>query len=787
MAQREKVTNQPSLRGRAGGTSIHSMWPMRAGLSSQHDPEKAPDRITHAIVQWGGLHVQVLTIYGYTGGNTWHKQATNQLFASAIRKAENINLPVMFAADFNMDVHQLDFYSFLESKGYSFFQRLHENMCDSPMPKTCKNATTPDTAILHPTLIQRLVSIQVDKQGLFDAHDPVILAFDIPQVPRYNTKISTPKTWIDMPVDKSDLEDAADITCQYANPQTLHEWASLVETTVDHAIKAEHLRKPDMPSIPKGLPRRCRGRCAETKFRQIPLVTPAKKARDGDYNPPLECATFPSKRFVKQIRRLSSLQSRLRSLATVSQIWPRTYFDLWREWTAILQWSFKGKSFMSWSLDHPELCPFPAGLPTVEWLHLAQQFLQYQLHDLLYHEHSLRTKMSKMKHIIDCQDNFKKDAYRVIKKKDFQPFHHVYKTFTEDAIAVQQETPQQYECFVSEPFKFHFASSVEVDGVHATLLQKNAHSILIRMPTDHDPLPEQVVLSQAQCTFQRQEVFEELAGFWQQFWYKEDPDDGRSFEDVFHQMPVQYPQMTENFESDMTCWKEALASCKGDSAPGVDGFTFLELKMLPDKLLSHLVRIISTMDAFPQHLMVAKTIPLPKKGKLTAENSRPITILATLYRLWGKVCARKCLKHLSKHVSSAITGMLPRRGAHDASYMLQAHLELCRLDRSHVTGLTLDLRKCFNLLTRNKVRMLLLNHGIPQRLVEKWFTSITKLCRYWDVSQACSQVYPSNHGCPEGDAWSVVAMVCTAETWSSLICSQEQPPQTAAYADNWTF
>ena len=30
-------------------------------------------------------------------------------------------------------------------------------------------------------------------------------------------------------------------------------------------------------------------------------------------------------------------------------------------------------------------------------------------------------------------------------------------------------------------------------------------------------------------------------------------------------------------------------------------------------------------------------------------------------------------------------------------------------------------------------------------------------------------------------------MVCTAETWSSLICSQEQPPQTAAYADNWTF
>lgn len=89
----------------------------------------------------------------------------------------------------------------------------------SPMPKTCKNATTPDTAIL----IQRLVSIQVDTQKLFDAHDPVILAFDIPQETLYNKRISTPKTWIDIPINKRDLEQAAAImsVCRSARLATM--------------------------------------------------------------------------------------------------------------------------------------------------------------------------------------------------------------------------------------------------------------------------------------------------------------------------------------------------------------------------------------------------------------------------------------------------------------------------------------------------------------------------------------------------------------------------------------
>ena len=67
--------------------------------------------------------------------------------------------------------------------------------------------------------------------------------------------------------------------------------------------------------------------------------------------------------------------------------------------------------------------------------------------------------------------------------------------------------------------------------------------------------------------------------------------------------------------------------------------------MLPDPLLKMLVDIVHGLEFFPLDLMLARTIPTPKKEKLSAENSRPITVLSTIYRLWGKVCGKRCLRH----------------------------------------------------------------------------------------------------------------------------------------------
>ena len=101
--------------------------------------------------------------------------------------------------------------------------------------------------------------------------------------------------------------------------------------------------------------------------------------------------------------------------------------------------------------------------------------------------------------------------------------------------------------------------------------------------------------------------------------------------------------------------------------------------------------------------MCARTIPLPKVDHLPRPgDSRPITILPTVYRLWSRVVTNRILGYLGNILPPQITGMLPGRGAATASYDFQVLLEISKRRIQTLTGVTLDLRKCFNLIHRQK-------------------------------------------------------------------------------------
>ena len=53
---------------------------------------------------------------------------------------------------------------------------------------------------------------------------------------------------------------------------------------------------------------------------------------------------------------------------------------------------------------------------------------------------------------------------------------------------------------------------------------------------------------------------------------------------------------------DLDVWelKRVIDSTKTFSSPGIDGFTFAELKQLPMTLLKELVEVVSRMPAFPE-------------------------------------------------------------------------------------------------------------------------------------------------------------------------------------------
>ena len=194
------------------------------------------------------------------------------------------------------------------------------------------------------------------------------------------------------------------------------------------------------------------------------------------------------------------------------------------------------------------------------------------------------------------------------------------------------------------------------------------------------------------------------------------------------------------------------------------------------------------MTSFPPWTMKAKTVPIPKTEKIpTVAESRPITVLSTIYRIWPRVSTTKVLQYLGSTLPADITGMLPGRGALNASYHFQVLLEIARSKKENISGITLDLRKRFNLIHRNKVLQLLESFGIPQKILQKWYLSLENMTRYWVLNKQCSDAFSTSTGCPEGDSWSVICMICIATFWTSGIRSVSPHTSASAYADNWSL
>ena len=63
-----------------------------------------------------------------------------------------------------------------------------------------------------------------------------------------------PKTWAELPITADDLEHAAQ-SMPLSQPQTLQEWAELVEDVVDFAIQHDHAITPHLQPL-HGLPKK---------------------------------------------------------------------------------------------------------------------------------------------------------------------------------------------------------------------------------------------------------------------------------------------------------------------------------------------------------------------------------------------------------------------------------------------------------------------------------------------------------------------------------------------------
>ena len=285
----------------------------------------------------------------------------------------------------------------------------------------------------------------------------------------------------------------------------------------------------------------------------------------------------------------------------------------------------------------------------------------------------------------------------------------------------------------------------------------------------------------------------EFQRYWAQFWLRDPEEDQHSdepwadlFNDLDNSIPVQ-PMLDLRFDDPQCLWN-SIHRLKSHKAIGVDGWHSEELQRLTRSMVSDLAALFGAIwhHGLTARQMQARTLLFAKRDNPTSiSDGRPITILGYLARLASKMISDQILQQWAQSWPSEISGGLPQRSARDLVIMQQLQIEHAKTLHTAWGGWTMDLVKAFNLIPRRVVRYVFQILGIPPKVCDCWFLSLTRLTRVLQNGRKMSQPSPSTTGLPEGDSMSVVGMLALSFIYHTKLKSPKVFPYT--YADNWSF
>jgi len=568
-------------------------------------------------------------------------------------------------------------------------------------------------------------------------------------------------------------------------PETLEDWGEALEATVDCWLQ----HKGATLGITQHLPKAYRGRCRELHLQQKPVISHLRQARQGDYEPPDEILSMRTKRRIKQHRRLEALHRRLKAEPNPHLRDERYYNNFCQEWICILKSKCYGPVFAQWLADTPEIGLPPWPLPSASLLHDILQISRFHIEaDISFDRKVFQQKAIYAKKL-DRQHMGSKQAFSRIRGTPKSPANVLQSEVHCTVPAVWNRENGTVDIQHPDLQCLQSAMPVKVEGVQGKLCHFAPDRIILSFDQMPETTPDVVHVTQTCEICDPQEVADSLTNYWNTWWMTKDNliDDNEAwyFDDMLKQLPKLPPPDVEITVDQL---KLAITRLKPNSARGLDGISVYELQVLPESLLQQLLTVLNSYEkGFPPWFMRARTFPLRKcDGVPSVHQTRPITVLCQLYRLWGAMICRQILIQWQYDLPRGITGMLPKRGSHFAAYATQIGLEIDHYLNHDTTGVTLDLRKCFNLISHQAGRRLLLAIGIPKNLVEQWILSIRHLCRFWEIETCHFGPVFSNNGFPEGDVWSVLVMIAIGVHWIAIIAAQiGNEPLCTAYADNW--
>ena len=779
--QFDRSDGEVSLRGRASGVAVFSHLPSRHALQTLPEELVATSRVVHSIHTVGEMQFQVLVIYGLACHSSQADEQTDQLVRAALEASSHLRLPTIIAGDFNCDPFALPCAPLLRDMHFTDLPTQFVRMYDKPMPPTCREVTTPDNALLCPLAASWLKSIEVLEDPLFDTHKVVVFSLDIPHQESFVSRLVLPQSWLEFPIESQYIRDAyhgLDV-----EPTDLTQWARKVECAVDVAYQHTQIVGGTAPSQVQHLPHRATGRCTPRQPRLLPLRTLLPKSRPGEYLPKFETHRFSTLKLLKQLRRVQALRRRIAKLTGGG-----SDKGLIHEWKAILLAQVPAGGFVAWCCATPEVGPPPRNPPNLDFIFTIEQVLRYQVdNEVSFDQRCWKQKLQYARHL-DAKEQGHAQACAQIRNKDTPPLTELKEVVSEQCL-VSVESDTRVIAYCDNPQQFSRLASLQLDGCQCRITDMDSYGLTLQHSCPDHQWKEEGIAVQDQILTKPSDIMDRLNQFWLPYW--EHPNASQATAPAFEAFLDTLPELpspvvlTDRIE----LWMQAVSNLKSRSARGIDGISAAELQALPQKAIQELASILcSYTQGFPPWLMVARTFAVPKCTTVPRNSDiRPITVLAQVYRLWARVVCSQLLSHYSTLLPPEIWGLLKGRGPFTASYQLQFWLEKLAFNRTPNAGLVLDLVKCFNSIHRPTVFAILLRIGMPRHILVQWSHSLAVLTRTWSFPGYDGPLKPCSHGFPEGDVFSVLAMIGVALTWTAHLKHECPYAMIGAYADNWCF
>eukprot|EP00438_Fugacium_kawagutii_P012153 Skav200039 [mRNA] locus=scaffold337:128586:133469:+ [translate_table: standard] len=744
-----RTDGEPSRRGKAGGTCLLSSVPLRAALATLPSSWDATTRIVHSVLTLGPIQVQMIVVYCLPANRTGAAQFNSDLIQVALDAMAQLPIPGLIMGDFNGDPMLWPCGERLRQLGFLSLATKYRHLYGQDMPPTCKEATITDQALLSLRTHDWVKQVVVNAQYHFDTHKVVFMDLEVPIHKLQQFRYVLPKTFHDFDLDQQTFDECYHQVLSDGKPADLQDWAGQVERAVDQVLRLQHTKDA---CLPRGLPRKFRGRCLEPKRRKMVLTTFTQTARPGDYMPSVEVHSRRTRRMVQQCRRLEALGRLLRKPALTSV----QHMTAVADWKAICRCRDFAPDFLHWCFDNLDLGSVSMICPDSSQVEAITKLSKFHTDAALQMDKKGWLQKLEYGRQLDQRQRGSAKAFARMNTKDMDPLQHVRLPREETAIAHCQEDGCLL-LYLPKPGQFTDKQHLRVDDIPVKMLAHDDYSILVEpLQHDHD-WPHEVQVTQDIHTSDPEQIMRSLDDYWQTFWNVEHPHTSNPeiLGQVLDMLPHMLPKDMDVWADEL--WIQAVKDLNSRSARGLDAISAAELQMLPDSAILTLRDVVRDDPHCFDELMVAKTHPVPKLHTIVQPHqTRPITVLPQTYRVWSRVVAFVILQHFAEAMPASVTGFLPGRGPMDSSYRFQHMLEMAHATARAQSGICLDLMKCFNTIRRSVAAAILAGLGASQDIIDRWQTALSCLTRTWIVHQQASDPCGTNCHVEDTDLHTVI-------------------------------